>query len=114
MHARILLAALIALLAGPAAAQTYIREHLRLPMAAAGGKGLETLFIRPAEPARYPLVIISHGAPRKPGRTPRAMTPGLLLRQRAGIRAPRLCGRHRHAPRLRRLGRRPRRALRPL
>lgn len=48
----------------PAAAQNYIREELRLPMNGTA-KGLDTLFIRPAEPGRYALVILSHGAPRK-------------------------------------------------
>jgi len=66
MRTLVLLATLLAFLAAPATAQNYIREELRLPMAAAGPKGLETLFVRPAEPGRYPLVVISHGTPRKP------------------------------------------------
>jgi len=74
MRALVLVASVLALLAGPAAAQNYIRETLRLPMAEAGSKGLETLFIRPAEPARYPLVVISHGSPRKAEERP-AMAP---------------------------------------
>lgn len=75
MRALVRAATLLLVLAGPSAAQNYIREELRLPMAAAGPKGLETLFVRPAEPARYPLVIISHGAPRKAEDRPN-MTPG--------------------------------------
>ncbi|HWK95011.1 MAG TPA: CocE/NonD family hydrolase [Pseudolabrys sp.] len=68
------IAMLTALLIAPAAAQDYIREDLRLPMREAGSKGLEAIFVRPAEQGRYPLVVISHGAPRKveerPGMTP--------------------------------------------
>ena len=60
------LAIWLALLAGPAHAQNFIREDLRLPMREAGTKGLEAVFVRPGEEGRYPLVIISHGAPRKP------------------------------------------------
>ncbi|RDV05157.1 alpha/beta hydrolase family protein [Undibacter mobilis] len=75
MRALALVSVWLALLAAPAAAQDYIREDLRLPMAEAGPKGLETLFVRPAEPGRYPLVIISHGAPRKAEDRPN-MTPG--------------------------------------
>jgi dienelactone hydrolase len=52
------------LLAWPAAAQDFIREDLRIPMADAGAQGLQALFIRPNAPGRYPLVVISHGAPR--------------------------------------------------
>lgn len=74
-----MLAMWLALLALPAAAQNYIREELRLPMAEAGPKGLETLFVRPAEAARYPLVIISHGAPRKAEDRPNMTPKGTYL-----------------------------------
>jgi len=47
----------------PAAAQDYYREDLRIPMPAAGPRGLEALLVRPAEQQAYPLVLISHGAP---------------------------------------------------
>lgn len=47
----------------PATAQDYIRE-LRIPMPAAGPRGLEALLIRPAGNGPYPLALISHGAPR--------------------------------------------------
>ncbi len=46
--------------------ETYIREELRIPMREAGPRGLEALLVRPDAPGRYPLVIISHGTPRKP------------------------------------------------
>ncbi len=48
----------------PTAAQDYTREELRIPMAAAGPRGLEALLVRPADRGPYPLALISHGAPR--------------------------------------------------
>lgn len=60
-----LIAALI-LAASAAHAQNYTREELRLPMSEAGSRGLEALLVRPDAPGKYPLVVISHGAPRKP------------------------------------------------
>lgn len=42
------------------------REELRIPMAVAGQRGLEAVLIRPAAPGRYPLALLSHGAPRDP------------------------------------------------
>lgn len=48
----------------PAAAQNYVREELRIPMQAAGPRGLEALLIRPAGGGPYPLALISHGSPR--------------------------------------------------
>jgi len=45
----------------PAAAEDYHQEELRIPMAAAGPRGLEALLIRPSAPGRYPLALISHG-----------------------------------------------------
>ena len=63
---RIALAALIALVtaAPAAAADEFHREDLRIPMAAAGPRGLEAMLIRPAGTRRYPLALISHGSPR--------------------------------------------------
>jgi len=49
----------------PAAALDYIRDELRIPMAAAGPRGLEALLIRPAGSGPYPLALISHGTPRE-------------------------------------------------
>lgn len=87
MRALVSAATLLLVLAGPAAAQNYIREELRVPMA--GSKGLETLFIRPVESGRYPLLIISHGSPRKaeerPGMTPRAYYNNALEFARRGF-----------------------------
>ena len=50
--------------AAPANAQNIFREELRVPMAEVGQRGLQTLFIRPSAPGRYPLAVFSHGAPR--------------------------------------------------
>lgn len=52
------------LLAAPANAQNILREEIRVPMAEAGERGLQALFIRPNAPGRYPLAVFSHGAPR--------------------------------------------------
>ncbi len=49
----------------PAAAQDYTREALRIPMPAAGPRGLEALLIRPAGNGPFPLALLSHGAPRQ-------------------------------------------------
>src|SRR5262245_3554147 len=49
----------------PAAAQDYTREELRIPMEAAGPRGLDALLIRPAGSGPYPLALISHGSPRE-------------------------------------------------
>lgn len=51
---------------GLAAAQDFVREPLRVPFAAAGPRGLEAMLVRPAGNQRYPLALISHGAPRNP------------------------------------------------
>ncbi len=61
-----LLLFLVLALAAPAAAQDYLREDLRIPKADAGEQGLQALFLRPAAPGRYPLVIFNHGTPRDP------------------------------------------------
>jgi len=47
-----------------AAADQLHREDLRIPMAAAGPRGLEAMLIRPPGTGRYPLALLSHGAPR--------------------------------------------------
>ena len=74
-------AALLALAiaaAGPAAAQDFHREDLRIPMTSAEPAGLEAMLVRPSGSGRFPLALISHGAPRdaKPrGPTCRPMGP---------------------------------------
>jgi dienelactone hydrolase len=47
----------------PAAAEEFYREDLRIPMTAAGPRGLEALLIRPSGTGPFPLALISHGAP---------------------------------------------------
>ncbi len=44
----------------------YHIEDLRIPMPEAGKQGLEALLVRPeGPPGKFPLVILSHGSPRK-------------------------------------------------
>jgi dienelactone hydrolase len=62
-------AALLALViwssaASCATAQELVREELRIPMAAAGPRGLEAMLLRPPGTCRFPLALISHGSPR--------------------------------------------------
>src|SRR5262249_22663276 len=64
MRSAALLCLLVALAATrPAAADDCYREDVRIAMRAGHG-GLEALLIRPSRPQRYPLALISHGAPR--------------------------------------------------
>ena len=52
-----------ALAPGAHAAEFY-SEDLRVPMPAAGARGLEAFLMRPAASGKYPLALISHGTPR--------------------------------------------------
>ncbi len=63
-----------------AAAGPYVEEELRIPYPAAGPNGLEALLVRPNEPGRYPLALISHGSPRSAAERPE-MTPWAMLPQ---------------------------------
>ena len=55
----------LAILFAPAAhAGDLYSEDLRIPMAAAGPRGLEAFLMRPAASGQYPLALISHGTPR--------------------------------------------------
>jgi dienelactone hydrolase len=56
--------ALAILLASATHAADLYTEDLRIPMAAAGPRGLEAFLMRPAAPGQYPLALISHGTPR--------------------------------------------------
>jgi dienelactone hydrolase len=55
----------------------FVREELRIPMAAAGPSGLETLLVEPEGKGPFPLVIINHGSPRDGGERP-LMSPAEL------------------------------------
>ncbi len=83
----VLLAALV-MGAASAHAETLHREELRIPMAEAGARGLEALLVRPDAPGKYPLVLLSHGAPRKPNdrikRTPWSIYPQAVEFARRG------------------------------
>lgn len=61
-------------------ADDFYREDLRIPFAAAGSRGLEALLVRPSGTRRYPLALISHGAPRDAGERA-GMTPHRLYSQ---------------------------------
>ncbi len=50
-----------------ASADDFYREDLRIPFASAGQRGLEAMLLRPSGTRRYPLALISHGAPRDAG-----------------------------------------------
>ncbi|CAN7328504.1 dienelactone hydrolase family protein [Bradyrhizobium sp. LjRoot220] len=81
MRAVLLLAVLIvATTMQPAAADGYYREDLRIPITATEPAGLEAMLVRPSGSGRYPLALITHGAPRD--RTARAtMSPYGMYRQ---------------------------------
>ena len=80
MRAALLAVLLVSVTMQPAAAEGFHREDLRIPMAAADPAGLEAMLVRPSGNGRYPLALISHGAPRD--RAARAtMSPYRLYRQ---------------------------------
>jgi len=80
-----------ALLAGASAARAddlFIQVPLRVLLPGDLGT-LEALLVRPSEPGRYPLALISHGSPRsgadvRPNMTPLAMLPQALEFARRG------------------------------
>ena len=74
MRAALLAMLIVSTTMQPAAADGYHREDLRIPMKGAETAGLEALLVRPSGSARYPLALISHGAPRDPT-TRAAMSP---------------------------------------
>jgi dienelactone hydrolase len=65
MRAAMLAALIVGIAMQPAAAEPFYREDLRIPMEAAGPRGLEAMLLRPSGTRRYPLALISHGAPRE-------------------------------------------------
>jgi dienelactone hydrolase len=85
---RIALSAVLVLCAASARAETLHREELRIPVAAAGARGLEALLVRPDAPGKYPLVLLSHGTPRKPNdrknKTPWSLYPQAVEFARRG------------------------------
>jgi dienelactone hydrolase len=64
MRAALLAVLIVSATMQPAAADGFHREDLRIPMAAADPAGLEAMLVRPSGSGRYPLALISHGAPR--------------------------------------------------
>jgi dienelactone hydrolase len=72
----------------PAIAQEIVREELRIPLPAAGPRGLEALLVRAGDAGSHPLVLINHGSPRdaaqRPGMTPLALLPQAIEFVRRG------------------------------
>jgi len=70
------------------AAGPFVQEELRVPLPTFGGGSLEALLVRPNEPGRYPLALITHGSPRsaadRPAMSPLAMLPQALEFARRG------------------------------
>jgi hypothetical protein len=64
-RAAMLAALIVGIAMQPAAAEPFHREDLRIPMEAAGPRGLEAMLLRPSGTRRYPLALISHGTPRE-------------------------------------------------
>ncbi len=81
------LLALLALLAASpaAAADPFHREDLRIPMAQAGPRGLQAMLIRPSGTRRYPLALLSHGAPRDAATRARMTPNGLYVRRPSNL-----------------------------
>lgn len=63
MHALLLIAVLCSV-ASAAMAQEPVREELRIPYASAQPRGLEAVLIKPPGTRRFPIALLSHGAPR--------------------------------------------------
>jgi len=80
--AALLLGSAIASAAGP-----YVEQPFRVLLPGDQGT-LEALLVRPSDPGRYPLALISHGSPRsgadRPNMTPLAMLPEALEFARRG------------------------------
>jgi dienelactone hydrolase len=64
-RAAMLAALIVGIALPPAAAEPFHREDLRIPIEAAGPRGLEAMLLRPSGTRRYPLALISHGTPRE-------------------------------------------------
>jgi dienelactone hydrolase len=64
-RAAMLAALIVGIALSPAAAEPFHYEDLRIPMEAAGPRGLEAMLLRPSGPRRFPLALMSHGTPRE-------------------------------------------------
>jgi dienelactone hydrolase len=80
MRAALLAALIVCMTMQRAAADGFHREDLRIAMVAAGPAGLEAMLVRPSGSGRYPLALISHGAPRDPAARA-TMSPYRMYRQ---------------------------------
>jgi dienelactone hydrolase len=83
--------ALLLFLCGQSSAQNLIVQDMRIPIKGSGSKGLEALMVRPDEPGRHPLALLTHGTPRDPkdryGFTPHALEPQAMEFARRGFAA---------------------------
>jgi len=64
-RAAMLAALIVGIAMQPAAAESYYREDLRIPIEGVGPSGLEAMLLRPSGTERYPLALLSHGTPRE-------------------------------------------------
>jgi dienelactone hydrolase len=74
MRPLLLAIAALCCVASAAIAQEPVREELRIPFSAAGPRGLEAVLLKPPGTRRFPLALLSHGAPRDGADRP-AMNP---------------------------------------
>jgi dienelactone hydrolase len=76
---------------GHISAQSLVVQEMRIPTKNSGSKRLEALMVRPDEPGRHPLALITHGTPRDPkdraGMTALAFRPQAMEFARRGFTA---------------------------
>jgi dienelactone hydrolase len=75
MRAALLAVLIVSTTMQHAAADGFHREDLRIAMAGAEPAGLEAMLVRPSGSGRYPLALMSHGAPRGGQEARAAMSP---------------------------------------
>ncbi len=70
----VLAMAVLCSFASAAIAQEPVREELRIPYSSAQPNGLEAVLIKPPGTTRFPIALLTHGAPRDGAERP-AMSP---------------------------------------
>jgi dienelactone hydrolase len=66
----------------PVLGHDLVEQSLRIPMPAAGERGLEAVMVRPNDAAAHPLALINHGSPREAGERPDMTAWGLIPQAR--------------------------------